>query len=416
MNQEAVFALRFVVKDLAKMRKATEQMNENLKKLQKNAGGASKNLDKVNNSFGKVTRAALKFAAAYFTVSKIVGMVFSKANEALQLNEMAISAGIATEKIGKLGKALKLYGGDARSAGAAYASLTNIIGGAQHGMGISEDVARVNAMYGIGFNYGNISQEQLMTQIAKSMHRLKGQGDSFAIQQIASAYGLSNDVAAFLATHGANWRANVNAQQWEQMNMSEAQRLIKAEDDLGEKIKDLVMRLEPVLTTIANGLLEVAKYLETLVGWIVNKKKSLTPPAPKQEGYGIITDDAFVNYQKGLLDSGKITKEKFDEVVKDRMTMTAVPWATTALKNKSLAGYYADYIQSAESPLEEMAHLTRLGKAKFDFLPLASGAEIRSNINGQVTKIELINKSNTDLAVGNVKQTSGSGIPVSIRG
>lgn len=293
MNQEAVFALRFVVKDLAKMRKGIEQMNKNIKNMQKNANNASKGVEKVNSSFNKAAKSALKFAAAYFTVSKIISTVFSKANEALQLNEMAISAGIAADKIGKLGKVLKRYGGDARSAGAAYASLTNIIGGAQHGMGISEDVARVNAMFGIGFNYGNVSQDQLMTQIAMAMHRLKQNNDSWGINQIASAYGLSSDVAAMLATHGANWKNVVSAEEFEKMNMSEAQRLIKAQEDLEESLRSAVMKLAPVLTELVNAINDLLDWLKRKFGGEKPNIATLT-----NEGFVKKSSNGYMTYNK----------------------------------------------------------------------------------------------------------------------
>ena len=92
-----------------------------------------------------------------------------------------------------------------------------------------------------------------------------------------------------------------------------------------------------------------------------------------------------------------------------RDTTTAVSWADEALKNKSLANYYADYIKSSANPLEEMTNLSRLGKANFDFLPLASGPVWQSKVGGQVTKIELINNSGTNLAA------KSDGIPVSMR-
>lgn len=333
MNQEAVFALRFVLKDLAKMRKGIEQMNKNIENLKDTSSGASKNLDKVNTSMGKATRSVLKFAAAYFTLSRITSTIFSKAHEAMYLQGISISAGIAADKIGKLGSALKRYGGDARSAGAAYTSLTNIIGGATHGMGISEDVMRVNAMYGIGFNYGNISQEGLMTNIAKAMHRLKGQGDSFAIQQIAGAYGLGSDVTALLAEHGANWRNVVSAEDWKMMNMSDAQKQIKASNDLQNAVDNAVSELTPALTQLIGYLKEltpilgdIASVLNNTIGklfkigekagrWIGNKYADYMEPVWREQyrkEHPDLSSSQLATAWSRMVEKGQMTQEQFD--------------------------------------------------------------------------------------------------------
>lgn len=380
MNQEAVFALKFVVKDLAKMRKATEQINKNIEKLSKSAGNASKNVNKLDNSFGKAARSALKFALAYFTVTKIMNSAFAKANEAIQLNAMAISAGVATEKIGKLGKALKQYGGDARSAGAAYASLTNIIGGAQHGMGISEDVARVNAMFGIGFNYGNISQDALMTQIAKAMHRLKKNNDVWGIQQIASAYGLSDDMAAFLSEHGANWKSKVNAEKWKKMNLSEAQRALKAQEDLDEQLKDLSMKLIPLITRLTNAVEKILEYIEN---WAAKKN-------PNRKEF----DEEGNFVQTGKSNTGVTYNAKTGEYM--------------VFDEKLNPVYQGKNFIKAENEFEKMNYEPtwwdkHVVKPFWNWIGVDTPT-IDKGLEAKESKIqiELLNKSGTDLKVGNV--------------
>ena len=257
MNKEAVFALRFVMKDFAKMRKGIDEMNKHLAQMQQNAKKASSGMDKMNTSIGKTVRSIGKFALAYFALSKVISSVFSKANESIQLNLIAQSAGVARKEVGKLGKALRAYGGDVRSAGSAYSSLTNIIGGATHGMGISEDVMRVNAMYGIGFNYGNISQDALMTEIAKSMKRLRGKGDQWAINQIASAYGIDSSMANFLATHGVGWKAQVNSQEWKDISLSDSQRLLQAQENIKAKFDIVINELLPKIADAVEGIYKI---------------------------------------------------------------------------------------------------------------------------------------------------------------
>lgn len=274
MNKEATFALRFVMKDFAKMRKAVEQMNKNLEQMQKNAKKASSGMNNLNNSMGKTIRSLGKFALAYFTISKIMSSTFKKANEAIQIDLMAQSAGVAADKIGKLGKALRAYGGDAKTAGSAYMSLTDIIGGAQHGMGISEDVQRVNAMYGIGFNYGNISQDALMTQIATRMHALRKEGDQWAINQIAKAYGIDTPMANFLAEQGANWSSKANRYKFEKASKSETQRLIDSQDNLDAQLAKLGNKLVPVLTKLVDVTTQLLNWLQERFGKHNPNKKS----------------------------------------------------------------------------------------------------------------------------------------------
>ena len=280
MNNESVFALRFVVKNVAEMKKAVNEMNKNIGKMQKNANKASSSINKLNTGFGKAIKSIGKFALAYFALSKIINTAFTKANESIQLDMMAASAGVAAEKIGKLGKALKIYGGDAKSAGSAYASLTDIIGGATHGRGISEDVARVNAMFGIGFNYGNITQDQLMTNIAVAMKRLKGQGDQWGINQIASAYGLDSAMANFLAEQGANWSNKANREKLAKLSKSETKQLIESQDALNEEFANLSRNVIPALTTAMkslNAVLEIiTPYIKAIADWLGKK-----PEKPK---------------------------------------------------------------------------------------------------------------------------------------
>ena len=276
MNQESVFALRFVMKDFAKMRKGIEQINKNLEQMKENANKASGGMDKLTASIGKTIRSIGKFALAYFALSKIINTTFKKVQESIQIDLMAQSAGVAAEKIGKLGKALRMYGGDAKSAGSAYNSLIDIIGGAQHGMGISQDVARVNAMYGIGFNYGNISQDELLTNIAIKMKELRGKGDQWAINQIASAYGLDASMAEFLTKHGSKWSSKANQEEWKKLSVSETQQLINAQDSLEQEIANFGTMLMPLLKDLVDGV-------KTIAAWI-NDKINKSQPIKDDKG------------------------------------------------------------------------------------------------------------------------------------
>lgn len=319
MNKEAVFALRFVMKDFAKMRKGIEQMNKNLEDLKKRSNAASTGFNNLNNSVSKSIRSLAKFALSYLALSKIMSVTFKKANESIQIDLMAQSAGVAADKIGKLGKALRSYGGDAKSAGSAYNSLTDIIGGAQHGMGVSQDIAKVNAMYGIGFNYGNISQDELMTNIAVRMKELRAKGDQWAINQIASAYGLDAPMAEFLTKHGANWNSERNKEDWQKLSISETQKLINATDDLETQIAEFGKEFFSLLKELVSGVTEIVKYINAKI----NKSQPVRDKdgnivALKTSGFGEIPavnrdskDISMIGENKySMLGSWKLADEK----------------------------------------------------------------------------------------------------------
>lgn len=362
MNKEAQFGLRFVVKDLAKMRKAMTEMNKNLEKMQGNANKASKGVDKISGSFGKATKSVLKFAAAYFALSKIIGTVFSRANETLQAQLMATTAGIQVSQIKRFGKALKEFGGDARSAGAAYASLTNIIGGARHGFGISEDVQRVNAMYGIGFNYGNISQDQLLTNIATSMQRLRGKGDQWAINQIANAYGLDDSVSAMLAKHGANWKGFVSRQQIDKMGMSDAKKLVKSQDDIKTKIDSLFEKLVPFIEKGLDFFLKAIDYLDhfgdtwmgQLLGYESTDQKQKRIQSEKSEAERIQRIKDYIK-ESGIKTTGNLTADYWVAIEKNKRE-------TKAKVNKENANYWMNYLRKENFDAREMAHISSIIK------------------------------------------------------
>ena len=320
MNQEAVFALKFVVKDLAKMQRGIDAVNKNLEKLNKTVGKGNKNfnkqtkeVNKLNQSFAKAARGALKFALAYVTVQKIFNTAMKNANESLQLHLMADMAGVAAEKVNKLGRALLRYSGDAKSAGSAYRSLSDIIGGATHGMGISEDVSRVNAMYGIGINYGNISEDELMTNIAVAMNRLKQNGDTWGIRQIASAYGLDDAMADFLATEGANWAAKRDTYEAPLTDREIAAESLEKQKDIENYLNEIVNKLLPY---IQDALDFVCNALESLP-WFDKKYSEYKKEKAKAiEGYKAKSDEKIANLEKSGFSVWE-DPERFDKILEE---------------------------------------------------------------------------------------------------
>ena len=374
MNNESVFALRFVMKDFTKMRKAVEQINKNIEMMKKNADKASGSMNKLNTSMGKTIRTVGKFALAYFTLSKVISTTFKKAQETIQIDLMAQSAGIAADKIGKLGKVLRAYGGDARTAGAAYASLTDIIGGAQHGFGISQEIARVNAMYGIGLNYGNISQEELMTNIAVKMKELRGKNDQWAINQIASAYGLDASMANFLAEQGANWSNKVNREKFEKLSKSESRQLIESQETLTNQIEALMAKSAPLITQVLGVLEQMLPVLQAIADvldmkwWkrqgerLGNWWSDITKTAPKE-----VSTQAKKEYARQEMLAGRLDYGKYLELM-EKYTLENVK-----------------------------------GNGFINIAPVSNEQAPITVSDNSTVKVELVNNSGSKIGIGNIK-------------
>lgn len=396
MNQESVFALRFVVKDLAKVRKAIETMNKNLESMQKNADKTKASLEKMNSSLGKGAKSLAKFALSYFTISKIIGTVFNKTAEAVQISNMAQQAGVAQGAIGRLGKALRAYGGDARSAGAAYANLTNIIGKARHGFGISEDVQRVNAMYGIGFNFGNIGKDELMTNIAKSMHRLHGKGDQWAINQIASAYGIDSAMANFLAEKGGSWKKFVNTKEYKDLNRSELQKILDTEDEMNQVMENMSRK-------VVQGLSDILDWLKKKFGLTPDeeekkRKEEIRKDEEEKEKLRkkIIEEKNRVIKLAGITPTGNLDADYNRALEKTRIE-------AISNKNMSLARYWMDYIKNANFDPQEMLQASRLVSnigGKISSFPAKDGITVRVEFGDVVIE----NKSGQEIMATKGKQ------------
>ena len=322
-NQQATFALKFVVENLSQMRKSIETMNNNIKKMQQNAKSASKGMDGLNNSFRKTIRSISKFALAYFAISKIMTTGFKKMNESLQIDMMAQSSGVLTSQIGKLGKALRSFGGDARSAGNAYASLTDIIGSAQHGMGVSEDVQRVNSRFGIAFNYGNITQDQLMTNIATRMKTLRQQGNAWGVNEIAKAYGFDEPMTNFLATYGSDWIKQRNSKEYKDLNKSGMQKLQEVEDKIDTSLAKIAEEILPPMAVALEKLVPLVQSIADIVGlkWWEKQGKKVgdflynSGILSKKTKYSEITVEEKKDFAKKLYNEGKIDSKKYYELM-----------------------------------------------------------------------------------------------------
>ena len=334
---------------------------------------------------------------------------------------MANSAGVAADKVERLGKALKRYGGDARSAGSAYASLTDIIGGATHGMGISQDVQRVNSMFGIGFNYGNISQDQLITEIATAMHRLRGNKDQWGINQIAKAYGIDSSMANLLAEKGASWNQFVSGFAVTRASKSETERLLESQQKLQDAYDRFIRDITPLLTEIVDLLAELTPILKGLVKVVeapfklgdAMDRASESIVAGTFDLFGIKYNTSYEQVRRSQ-DPKKMgyTARQSEWLKKNRKATKGNEGLILQISGGAMFGETKDdyrvYDKNMKEILQTRDYMAAI-KAFYDEALKAKGMikETPATQNN-TTQIQLVNNTGTDFKVGNTKTTSGS--------
>lgn len=293
MNNEARFGITFGVKGAKQVQRTVDSVNGKMKKLRdyidrigtqmtnvnKKTADTGKKQDevftkgtqkanKMSNSLDRLAKKWLSIGGAIALVSVIVRKAFSKIDELTGLNRMAQSAGVASSKIYSLGRALKRYGGDAASAASTYSSLNDILGGARAGKGISEDVVAASARYGIALNGGMLSEDQLMTNIARAMKAQRSKGNMYGVRDIANAFGIDEAMMLHLSEKGANWDRGLPAANLKQAQ-EEAQKAQVLRDRLNELANQLLIKTLPLINDAMQAILDVTNWLK--------KKFNITP-------------------------------------------------------------------------------------------------------------------------------------------
>lgn len=299
MNNEAQFGVRFAVKNAKQVQKQMDAINAKLKqmgvtaqqtgkKLEENSKDAeqagkkqertfesgSKKANEMSKSLDRVVKKWLSIGGAVTLVATIIRRAFAKVDEITGLRAMATSAGVAASRIESLGKKLREYGGDASSASSAYTSLGDILGGARSGRGISQDVVTASSRYGIALNGGMLTEDQLMTNIAKAMQVQRKRGNMYGVRDIASAFGIDEAMMLHLSQAGANWDRGLPAANLakKQADAAKAKALqIKLENFLDEFTAQII----PILIPALQGLVDV-------INWI--KSKFNVPSEPTKYG------------------------------------------------------------------------------------------------------------------------------------
>ena len=287
MNNEAQFGVRFAVKNAKQVQKTMDAINAKLKRMGVSAEQTGKKLDQtgkdaeqtgkkqeqafengakkadqMSKSLDRVVKKWLSIGGAVALVATIIRKAFNKVDEITGLRAMATSAGIAASRIESLGKKLREYGGDASSASSAYTSLGDVLGAARSGRGISQDIVTASSRYGIALNGGMLTEDQLMTNIARAMQVQRKRGNMYGVRDIASAFGIDEPMMLHLSQAGANWNrglpaANLAAKQ------AEAQKLKELQLKLSNMADKLIAEVIPLLIPALQGIIDVVAWLKS---------------------------------------------------------------------------------------------------------------------------------------------------------
>lgn len=338
MNNEARFGVTFGVKGAKQVQRAVDSVNGKMKKLRdyidkigtqmtnvgKNAQKTGSKQDevftkgtqkanKMSNSLDRLAKKWLSVGGAITLVSMVIRKAFSKIDELTGLNRMAKSAGVASNRIYSLGRALKQYGGDASSAASAYTSLGDILGGARAGKGIGEDVVSASARYGIALNGGMLSEDQLMTNIAKAMQAQRRKGNMYGVRDIASAFGIDEAMMLHLSEKGANWDRGLPAANLKQAQ-EEAQKAQQLRDKLNELVNQLLIKSLPLINDAMQGILDIIDWLKKKfdIGVHTYKEHKIA----QEEAKKITPQERFNAIKQGFINGGMSDKEATDAAVR----------------------------------------------------------------------------------------------------
>lgn len=286
MNNEARFGITFGVKGVKQFQQAVNVINTRMSKLRdtidkigaklnktgqiardtgnkqnKTLDDGKKKANQLSKELDRLAKKWLSIGGAIALVSAIVRKTFGRASEINGITRMAQSAGVAEARINGLGRALKNYGGDASSAASAYTSLNDILGGARAGKGIGDEVAIASARYGIALNGGMLTEDQLMTNIARAMQAQRKQGNMYAVRDIASAFGIDEAMMLHLSEKGASWDKGIpkNGKMSAQDSAKKMQDLMNRFDVL---IKQLIDNVLPLVVKAMEGILAVVEWVK----------------------------------------------------------------------------------------------------------------------------------------------------------
>lgn len=421
MNNVAQLGINIAVKNVRQVEKVINRINDRLKKLgmsvaqnskqmersgkaaedagrktQKTFDDADRGAQKLTKSLDGVVKKWVSIGGAVKLVSMIMRRAFAKIDEITGLTNMANSAGIGAKRIESLGKALREYGGDASSAAGAYTSMSDIIGAARSGRGISQDIVTAASRYGIALNGGMLTEDQLMTNIARAMQVQRKKGNMYGVRDIASAFGIDEAMMLHLSQAGANWDRGLPAAKLAE-KQAEAQKIKDMQLKVSDAMDALLLKALPAIVRIGEILEEWYNKVmaNTKAAEEYGKKAHPTIAGNKTNAYQVFGEkDSFVvgavPYKASNIDDAIAIAES--QGGKNSFSYDPILAMHKLKRAQELIDYYHN-----NNLLDESFKQTALNNVRGALSGIGNTGARLTEVNGKV-RIELINNSGLPVA------------------
>lgn len=277
------FFVTFTTEGLDKVQQDIANLSDKLDEVTSGINKSGSGLNKISGSLGGfIGKLGLATTAAALAAAAIKN-AFTVGNDALGLKNLAEYAGVSAEKLEQMGIMMKKYGGDWKNAGQDYIKINTALGELRNRGNLSEsmrDVLARYAQYGLRFS-PDMSADDVLANLQSVFNKLKARGDNWGIQQIQSAYGISQPTALLLMQsmdqlreEAARARGQLVLSSKETQKNAEA--LQEAKQELKATWDKLSAQLIPIITDVVRLLSPVVSAVKEFIDLVKGIIKVLT--------------------------------------------------------------------------------------------------------------------------------------------
>lgn len=420
MNEIANFFVKFTTDGLTELKQGFEDIEKRLDKMEQG-------LTKSTGSFGKMFDSAGQLATKIGLVTTAIKAMKDALNlkdQVISLQNLATSVGVGADKIEGMGRALRQFGGDWKTAGGLYGRITDMMTQLHKGKFTQSDLA---SLYGVDIAQALVDKdyEGVLAGIANAMSK-----QEFAGFQRDIAQGFLGGDQALDLFFRQGWGTVVSqigvATQRNYMSDPETQRqsrqLLEATFNLKEAWDKAVLELSPALTELTKAITPLIESLKPLFAGIGAILETLSPIiAWLAEKIGGV----FKAVSTGLTDTtavlgagwdwatGKINKDEFLNTIGERETAkkAAGLWnkyqlsllesdATRAFQNIKDGQYTMQDILAGRRWLDANPH-------GLSFEQINAGSKM---LNDAAAQLSLTNNPLNSSSVGTVDNSDNRGV------
>lgn len=272
------FFVTFTTEGLDKVQQDIANLSDKLDEVTSGINKSGSGLNKLSGGLGGfIGKLGLATTAAAVAAAAIKN-AFTVGNDALGLKNLAEYAGVSAEKLEQMGIMMKKYGGDWKTAGQDYIKINTALGELRNRGNLSEsmrDVLARYAQYGLRFS-PDMSADDVLANLQSVFNKLKARGDNWGIQQIQSAYGISQPTALLLMQSMDQLREAAERARGQLVLSSEetqknAAALQEAKQALKASWDKLSADLIPLITQVLNLLQPLVELLGPIASWALKQ-------------------------------------------------------------------------------------------------------------------------------------------------